>query len=80
MSGRKKSRIWDFFSEAEDSKYAICAVCSKEVPRGGGNTKTYTTTNLVQHLKSKHMEEYGKYEELQVQAKQKELSTKRNTS
>ena len=50
---RKWSVIWDFFSVSEDTKYAICTTCQAEVSRGGGSTKSYTTTNLVSHL-AKH--------------------------
>ena len=75
MARRKRSKVWDFFSEAEDSRFAICAVCSKEILRGGDNTKTYTMTNLIHHLKSKHTEEYRRYEELRSD-EQQGLSTK----
>ena len=51
---------------AENTKFATCSVCLKEVPHGGHSTKSYTTTNLVNHLKSKHPEEYKNYEELKV--------------
>ena len=50
---RKWSIIWNFFSVSEDTKYAICTTCQAEVSRGGGITKSYTTTNLVNHL-AKH--------------------------
>ena len=36
----------------------------KRSTQGGDNTKVYTMTNLVYHLKSKHLEEYKKYKEL----------------
>ena len=38
------------FSVFEDTKYAICNTCQTKVSRGGGSTKSYTTTNLVSHL------------------------------
>lgn len=38
---------------SEDTKYAICNTCQAKVSRGGGSTKSYTTTNLVNHL-AKH--------------------------
>ena len=37
----------------EDTKYAVCNTCQAKVSRGGGSTKSYTTTNLVSHL-AKH--------------------------
>ena len=63
-TGRKKSPIWEFFVVAEDTKIAICKACKVEVPRGGQSTKSFTTTNLVHHLKSKHADDYSKYNEL----------------
>ena len=75
QSSRKRSSIWTFFTTAENTKFAKCSVCLKEVPRGGHSTKSYTTTNLVNHLKSKHPEEYKNYEELKV-TKEKEINIK----
>ena len=50
-------------------------MCLKEVPHGGHSTKSYTITNLVNHLKSKHPKEYKNYEELKV-TKEKEIDSK----
>ena len=66
MSTRKRSSIWEYFSAAEDTKFAICSLCSKKVLHGGDNNKSYTTNNIVHHLKSKHPEEHKKYEELKA--------------
>ena len=55
-SGRKRSPIWEYFV------LAICQLCKGEVPRGGQSTKSYTTSNLVHHLKTKHGQEYAEYE------------------
>ena len=54
QSSQKRSSIWAFSMTAENTKFAKCSVCLKEVPCGGHSTKSYTTTNLVNHLKSKH--------------------------
>ena len=40
--GRKKLPIWEFFSVAEDSRFAKCKKYNIEVPRGGQSTKTFT--------------------------------------
>ena len=63
MADWKKSPIWSFFSVAEDSKFAKCKVCKQEISRGGKTTKTFTTSNLVYHLKYKHKSEYDEYQE-----------------
>ena len=73
MASRKRSSIWSFFKIAENTTFATCEVCLKEVPRGGRSTKSYTTTNLVDNLKSKHPEEYKAYQELKV-SKEKEIN------
>ena len=67
------------FKVAEDLKFAVCLKCLKEVPRGGDKAKVFTTSNLVNHL-WRHSEEYKKYEEMKVTAKEKETSGKQTTS
>ena len=66
-SARRKSCIWSFFSLDEDTKYALCDDCYVKVSRGGATTKTYNTSNLVSHLKSKHPELYKKFESKKAQ-------------
>ena len=61
-SGRKRSPIWEYFVLAEDLCLAICQLCKDEVPHGGQSTKSYTTSNLVHYLKTKHGQEYTEYE------------------
>ena len=78
MCTRKRSSIWEYFSVTEDTKFTICSLCSKQVPRGGDNTKSYTTSNIVHHLKSKYPEEHKKYEELKA-AKEKQNKDKQTT-
>ena len=76
-TGRKKLPIWEFFMVAEDSRLGKCKVCEMEVPRGSQSTKSFTTTNLVYHLKTKHDEEYAQYNRLKADSdgKQKELGS-----
>ena len=63
---KKQSVIWEFFCEDEDSKYAVCNKCKMKVPRGDSSTKSYTTTNLIQHLSTKHVEIHKQYLERKV--------------
>ena len=58
---RKKSPIWEHFVVGEDTKFVLCRICKQSVSRGGCNTKTYNTTNLVQHLKAKHSEQHVEF-------------------
>uniref|UniRef100_A0A1X7U6A6 BED-type domain-containing protein n=1 Tax=Amphimedon queenslandica TaxID=400682 RepID=A0A1X7U6A6_AMPQE len=66
MSNRR-SPIWQYFTANEGDKSAICTTCGTQVSRGGKSVKSFTTTNLVNHLK-KHLAEYKEYED----AKRKE--------
>ena len=62
MSGRKCSPIWKFFSVSiTHSRYAKCSTCGNPVSRGGQNTKSYNTTNLVRHLEKKHPKKHANY-------------------
>ena len=67
MTGKtKKSPIWSFFVIGEDSKYMECNACGQKVSHGGRIMKTFNTSNLVGHLKSKHREEYKEFEKLKA--------------
>ena len=49
------SIVWDFFKVSEeDSSLVICNKCSKRVPRGGRNSTSFNTSNLISHLKHNH--------------------------
>ena len=48
---------------------AVCQTCNEEISRGGSNTKTFNTTNLVYHLRTRHPEEFSKYKETAAQEK-----------
>ena len=61
----KKSPIWDYFTVKEDAHYAEYNICQLSISQGGKNTKTFNTTNLVQHLRSKHIAEFKKYQKAQ---------------
>ena len=60
---KKRSLIWEYFKVTEDSRYAICNVTSRNesVSHGGQTIKTFNTTTLVYHLKSKHKELHEEY-------------------
>ena len=79
---RKKSPIWNYFDLKEDTKYACCKSCSKSISRGGGSTKVYNTSNLVNHLKShseayeEYQQQYAKYQEKEKMKKEEQSSVK----
>ena len=65
---QKKAAVWSFFTVQEDSRLASCNTCKQAISCGGKMAKTFNTTNLVLHLKSKHPEVFHQYE-----GRQKEL-------
>ena len=49
------SAVWNYFTiSKDDSRVAVCNKCSSEVQRGGNKAKSFNTTNLISHLKSRH--------------------------
>lgn len=57
------SPVWQFFKVSEkDNKKAICNACEAEIPRGGNQQRQFNTTNLIRHLRIRHVKEYGEYE------------------
>ena len=59
---KRRSLIWQYFVAGESDRQATCEVCNAKVSRGGQTVKTFTTTNLVGHLR-KHPAEYKQYED-----------------
>ena len=57
-TSKKQILIWNYFTVEEETKVAVCKVCSESVLRGGSTTKTFNTTNLVYHMKTKHHEQF----------------------
>ena len=49
----------EIFSIAEDSKFAKCKKCKELVVGSGDSAKSFNTTKLVHHIKTKHTEEFG---------------------
>jgi len=72
---RKKLPIWNYFDLAEDTKYTCCKYCSKSISHGGGSTKVYNTSNLVNHLKS-HSKAYAEYQQKHIEYQEKEKKKK----
>ncbi|KAL0150404.1 hypothetical protein M9458_054221, partial [Cirrhinus mrigala] len=59
---RSMSAVWKHFKVSdEDSKVAICNICSAKVSRGGSTAKTFSTTGLIHHLESRHAVEFEEY-------------------
>lgn len=67
------SPVWQFYQvSVKDHKFAICNVCFKEIPRGGTQPKRFNTTNLIRHLKVRHVKEYDEFSKLASHKAEKE--------
>lgn len=55
------SVAWKFFIKCpDDVSKAQCSVCNKKVCRGDTNSRDFTTSNLIKHLKNNHNNEFMK--------------------
>ena len=72
----KHSSIWDYFSVTEDARFVECNRCHLSISRGRATTKTFNAFNLIQHLRSKHIEDFKEYEKVQ----NKKTTEKKKTS
>ena len=59
---RRKSPIWEYFEVTEDARFARCKACKMKISRGGQTTKTFNTTNLQHHLRTRHQDRSAAYE------------------
>ncbi len=53
----------------------ICKTCNAEISRGGASAKTFSTSGLIYHLKSKHSDRYAEYERNAAQKRKTPPST-----
>ena len=72
----KRSPIWDYFAVKEDVRFVECNRCHLSISREGATTKTFNTSNLIQHLQSNHIEDFKEYEK----AQNKKTTKKKKTS
>ncbi len=57
------SAVWTYFSISQkDPRTAICKTCNAEISRGGASAKTFSTSVLIDQLKSKRSDHYAEYE------------------
>ena len=53
--------VWDFFTICQDKKFAKCEECEEVVSHDGDCAKTFTTSNLVSHLRMNHPNVYQRF-------------------
>lgn len=75
--GQEKSAVWSLFKVNEnDQSKVTCDLCQKVLSRGGKTANSFTTTNMIKHLKSAHKEQYEQ-EQMAVKERSKADRTKR---
>ena len=58
-TSRKKSEVWDHFTEEHGTAYAICNTCHDKVKRGKDNERhAWSATPLWNHLKRHHADKF----------------------
>ncbi|KAJ4922865.1 hypothetical protein JOQ06_021327 [Pogonophryne albipinna] len=66
------SAAWRYFNISEkEARIAICKTCSADISRGGVTAKTFSTSGLLHHLKSKHPDKYAEYDQITSAQKKK---------
>ena len=68
--------VWEYFTVSEkDPRYAVCNACKTDISRGETDRKSFNTSNLIGHLKSRHAAVYSDY--LQADHKRKNEAAKK---
>ena len=49
-----RSPVWDYFTLCQDKKFTKCEECAEVVLHSGDSAKTFTTSNLVSHLRTNY--------------------------
>ena len=64
--------IWKYFNiETPASTTAACKIFGVKVTRGGTKTATFKTSNLIKHLRTKHVNEHQEFEAAAAASKRK---------
>lgn len=76
----KMPAVWNYFKvENENSTTAICTVCSASILYAGSSEVpdrgAFNTTNMIKHLKRKHLKEYS----MLTQVTEENTSSKQQT-
>jgi hypothetical protein len=77
------STAWKYFKvNPKDKTVCICNLCDTIISRGGKTAKTFTTTNMINHLKKFHPENMAKESEASDKLKRThaECSGKRSST
>jgi hypothetical protein len=62
-NNKKRSLIWNYFKiSSDDERFVNCKLCSSKLSRGGSDPRSYGTSALTCHLRTKHTAEYVNYQ------------------
>ena len=80
QNSEKKAPIWQFYVQSDKEKNkAVCKLCGGAFSLGSEKPKLQTTTGLKLHLKSKHQNEFCKFNEILEDVKSNKEKRKRET-
>ena len=65
---KRKGNIWNFFSAEPDHKAKCLQPGCGQKLKPGTNPSNYSTTPLINHLRTKHREQYAEFEQMQSAA------------
>ncbi|XP_026087257.1 zinc finger BED domain-containing protein 4-like [Carassius auratus] len=69
------SAVWAHFKiRDDDSSKADCKLCSAKVSRGGKESTSFNTSNLIKHLKTHHSAEYTQFSQAKQATQQPTLT------
>ena len=58
-----KSLVWSYFlKDLNDESKVHCCVCSAVIVRGCLVKKNFNTTNMINHLRANHKDEFNKFD------------------
>jgi len=85
IASKKRSLIWKFFRiNSDDERYVNCKICSSKLSRGGSDPRSYGTSALTCHLRTKHTAQYVEYQKetalAEVEAAHKRSSVRDSSS
>lgn len=71
----KMSAVWTYFKICGDDKSkAECKLCTGKVSRGGKESTSFNTSNLIKHLRTHHAQEYTEFAKANARPEQPTLT------
>ncbi|CAI5676938.1 unnamed protein product [Oreochromis niloticus] len=69
------SAVWTYFKISEDDRSkAECKLCTRKVSRGGKESTSFNTSNLIKHMRTHHALEYTEFAKANARPEQPTLT------